>query len=390
MTPIRVNVMRPTKTLNDSLRHLREDHDAPLMSEQDIERFIAAHPVTPATHQTVIRPAGSTSQAWRWIVGTTSLAAAATATILLWPTDAPQMVSVQHDVAAPMADHVATPPPTPANERRAQPQPRGDVAVLHDDVQPLAAKAADMVQSATERFQPTRTISLSASELAALGLKHTGDALRYVEDGITITVRTNGISATGERIPSDVRTPRHITLYRKGVNFARWMDRTAAPVDVNDLIGIQVWLRDPSKPAFQEADVILWYAPTDAFVNALPEGPRLQIRSELDQAQTPSSYVEHRTASASITSIVVAPNPVRSASANILLDVRTACTVTVRIIDMMSREMSATLDPSYALGTGRQSITLSGLQDLPNGMYNVVVDIPASQERLVHRLLIER
>jgi hypothetical protein len=57
---------------------------------------------------------------------------------------------------------------------------------------------------------------------------------------------------------------------------------------------------------------------------------------------------------------------------------------------MMSREMSATLDPSYALGTGRQSITLSGLQDLPNGMYNVVVDIPASQERLVHRLLIER
>lgn len=402
MTLTHVNVMRPNKNLRDSLQHLRDDHDAPLMSEHDIERLIMANPV-PTPQQQVLRPAPGTSTPWRWIVGATGLAAAATATIMLWPTDVPQTVSIRQDLSAPMADHVAPPPvPTPANDRRVRAQSRGDAAsssdiamadeisTMQEAAEPLSAKATDMVQATTPRFQPTRTISLSASDLAALGLKHTGDALRYVEDGVTITVRTNGISATGERIPSDLRTPRHITLYRKGMNFARWMDRTAAPVDVNDLIGIQVWLRDPSKPEFQEADVILWYAPTDEVIDALPLAQRLQLRRELGSTTAPSAYVEHRTASASIASFVVAPNPVRTASASLLLDVRTSCTVTIRIIDMMAREVNIPLDPSYALGVGRETITLNGLQLLPNGMYNVIVDVPATQERVAHRLLIER
>lgn len=360
MKPIPVNTMQPNNAVHDALRHLREEQPTPLMSENDIAQLIASAPMpTTAEPNTNL-----TASRWTWFVGSAAILTGVVATLMLWPTtDAPKTITSndtkqQMEVTPPL-------PLTPPVE-----MPTDEVVTFTDE-------------TPTDRpFRPTRTLKLSTSDLAALGLKFTGDAIRYVEDGVSITVRTNGISAQGRRIPSDLRTPRHITLYRKGLNLARWIDATASDVDVNTLIGVQVWLQDSTMPMFREADVILWYEPTDDVLAVLPQN-KLQELQRTDAA-------DHRSSSASITSIVVAPNPVRSTSATLMLDVRTSCVTTIRLIDMMGREAIIPLNDSYSLNAGRESIALNSLHDLPNGMYHIVVDVPATQERLVQRLLIER
>lgn len=363
LTP--VNTMQPTDPVNDALRLLREEQPTPLMSEPDVTRLITS---TPAA---MVKESGKVPYTG-FVVGALILTGMV-AVLMLWPTaDVPKaVVTPQADATLPSeepAQKTVVTPPLPLTP-------------------PMEADANE-TQTITEEtptitpFRPTRTLKLTTADLAALGLKFTGDALRYVEDGVSITVRTNGISAQGRRIPSDLRTPRHITLYRKGLNLARWIDATASDIDVNSLIGVQVWLQDSTMPMFREADVILWYAPTTDVIAALPVNKLQQLQRDAN--------TDHRTSSASIGTLVVAPNPVRASSAMLMLDVRTACVSTIRVIDMMGRDAIIPLNDSYSLNVGRESIALNSLQDLPNGMYHVVVDIPATQERLVHRLLIER
>lgn len=363
--------MQPTDPVHDALRHLREEQPSPLMSESDVARLIASAPlpsITKASPSFVV-------DRWTWFVGSAVILTGIVAALILLPTA-----------------EVRTPPPTDtAQETEVTPSlPVTPPLPLTSPLPPtpLRDQSTSEVQTITDEtpsappLRPTRTLKLSTADLAALGLKFTGDALRYVEDGVSITVRTNGISAHGQRIPSDLRTPRHITLYRKGLNLARWIDVSAPDVDVNSLIGVQVWLQDSTMPMFREADVILWYAPTADVLSVLPQ----DMLHKLQQ----SDAAELRSTTASIASMVVAPNPIRSSDATLLFDVVTPCVSTVRLIDMMGREANIPLNDSYTLNIGRESIALTSLESLPNGMYNVVVEIPSTQERLVQRLLIER
>jgi hypothetical protein len=354
-----VTTMRPTDPVNDALRLLREEQPAALMSETDITRLVSSAPSTSISDEV----SGSSPSHWPWYVGGAVVTAGVVTALLVWPTG---------DVPTPMSPDTTQQidvTPTPSAQQR--------LALPTDEAQTTTNDEQQITP-----FRPTPTLTLSADELSALGLTFTGDALRYVEDGMSITVRTNGIRAHGQHTPSAHRTPRHITLYRKGQNLARWIDATASDVDVNTLIGVHVRLQDSTLPMFREADVILWYAPTDTVSSSLP-------RSKVNELQRSSSS-QHHTPSSSITSVVIAPNPVRSASATVVLEVQRPCMASIRVIDMMGREVSVPLNDSYSLNTGRETIPLQALSDLPSGMYHVVIDVPSTQERLVQRMLIER
>lgn len=381
-------VMHPTPSLRESLQRLRTDQASKsMLSEDDVMQLLDANPVATlqgAGKSQISKRSTTSVSAVRWTIGGACLAAGVAA-VMLWPNSADY-----DNQSQPIAESLANAPQSQNAFSGSQPIESN----LEGNGQSLA-RSRDVALSLTTPMsapQPAVLLTLSVSELQALNLHLVGPSLTYAEDGVRITVLTNGISARGSQNARSDVAPRHITMYRKGI-FAQWFDDRSAPVAVNDMIGITVSLRDTSKPNFIDATVILWYAPTDAFINALPEqhqsNIRVSLQSTASTTSTPNQPVERRTRSASISATTIAPNPVQGSTAKLILHVTDACTTEIYIIDMMGQR-SMDFVQNHAIAVGTHEILLSGLDALTSGMYVVVIDIPASNERLFHRLLIER
>jgi len=180
-----------------------------------------------------------------------------------------------------------------------------------------------------------------------------------------------------------------VSLYRGGKLLSTWSDETRPQTTVNDLVPVTIRIEDASNAMFPHADVLLWFEPTSAFVNALPPDERAALNKELDKKDATSLYIERNTTTTSIASSGLYPNPVNGETATLQLNVTRSCTADVDIVDINGRSV-LTVFTSQQLAEGAHSSLLSPLSSLPNGMYLVVVNINNGQERLVQRLLIER
>ena len=223
---------------------------------------------------------------------------------------------------------------------------------------------------------------LSAEQLAKVGIRYDTASIAYVEEGLRFNVRTTGINITGSNGLADGRTPRHITLYKQGVNVASWK-RSHPNDDVDRLEGILVRLNDPSAlPQHREAVVVIWVVPPDApptrSAAVVSDTTALDDVPDTDDRTTPS-----------IVRTSIRPNPVSGSTAILTIDVKRPGYASVAIHDMLGAKAQTVAEqtPLYA---GEQDITMYNLHDLPQGMYLVVVDIHETRERQVRRMLIER
>ena len=228
---------------------------------------------------------------------------------------------------------------------------------------------------------PTGLIELTAEQLALIGVRYDTATISYIEEGLKFNVRTTGIAIGGSNGVTDKRTPRHVTLYKRGRNMASWK-RMSPDGDVDDLVGIRVRLYDGKAAAkHREAIVVIWCVPPADVV--LPDN-RL---AETGPASNDPDVVTPRQPALTQTSI--RPNPVSGSVAMLNVTVAQPCNASIAIYDMLGGKVReiATETPLYG---GSQDVALENLHELSQGMYLVVIDVPASKERHVRRLLIER
>ncbi|MBU3742692.1 MAG: T9SS type A sorting domain-containing protein [Candidatus Kapabacteria bacterium] len=228
---------------------------------------------------------------------------------------------------------------------------------------------------------PTGLIELSAEQLALIGVRYDTATISYIEEGLKFNVRTTGIAISGSNGVTDKRTPRHVTLYKRGRNMASWK-RMSTEGDVDELVGIRVRLFDAkAKPNHREAVVVIWCVPP------------IDVPVQQDRVQETGPPLGNADSVApeepTLTRTAIRPNPVAGSVAMLSVTVARPCNATVTIYDMLGGmvRLVAADTPLYA---GTQDIPLENLHELSQGMYLVVVDAPASKERQVRRMLIER
>lgn len=367
-------------TLRDALRTQRMPDHRPLLTEDDVLRTIRNAPSMSAesTEPTTQPPTQAYRPSWlrRHAFGALGLAAASVVLLL---------VSLNLDDENPskrqriVLEQVNQEPPVSSNDVTASAE--SDGSMRKTDV----ASAAHMLRPDSIGGVP----SLSAQQLNAdkLGLTIQNSIIRYVEDGLQITIKTSGISARGTRSANAECTPRHITLYRKGKPFASWYDTAHAAI--NTLLPVRLQLHDEQNTMFPEAEVILWYVPTDAFLACLSSSVRTTIVQELANRNASRGYTEHATHSAIITSSTLFPNPVRADHTTLSITTVAPCVTSGRLVDLLG-QLVRTLWMNNTHNVGTATIHLSQLSDLPNGMYLVVLQVDGSNEHIVQRLLIER
>lgn len=247
------------------------------------------------------------------------------------------------------------------------------------ELQPVTGPLADTVQ---QNALPSGLRELTAEQLAKVGIRYDTASISYIEEGIRFHVRTTGINITGSNGASDGRTPRHITLYKQGVNVASWK-RTEPNDEVDQLVGIRVRLHDPSAaPEHRDAVVVVWVIPPDD--GSIPPSVASSDNTSLDTTPT----TEQRPAP-TIVRTSVRPNPVSGSTATLTIDVTAPGHATVAIYDMLGAK-TQTVAENTPLYAGQQDLVLYNMHELPQGMYLVVVDVHETRERQARRMLIER
>ncbi len=358
--------MKSKPTLRDAFNSQRvESPHPPLLSDDDILQVIRTSSLeAPAAKQPVSRTAV------RWIGAVAAVASVAICVALLLPSRS--NVS-NHNFDINDTQHT--------NERV--------MADLPDDPTPpaLTNVPSQAITAAQPDTSSLRTLDLPTTSLDKLGIRQHRGAIIYQEDDCRITIKTNGISATEFAESSVQHTPRHVTLYRNGKPFASWFDSSAT--SVNNLVPVKLRVEDPGNAMFPAADVILWYIPTEAFLQAIPDVYRLALGKELKGAQVSQGFLERRTSASSITSSRVFPNPVHGTSASLELLLSKQCRTSARLVDLQGSTLR-TLWTSHPMPSGATTMPISHLDALPNGMYLVVVSIDGTLDHIIQRILIER
>lgn len=221
---------------------------------------------------------------------------------------------------------------------------------------------------------------------AAMHLHVTTSSVTYTENGYTVLIKTNGISAKGTRDSNARYTPRHISLYRNGNAFASWFNKVFA--DVSSLVPIRIHLTDSTNPLFTSADVILWYIPTAELKSALPSAHMSSNGSTNIDVSLPTSSTEQQPRQAAPARYTVYPNPVHGDAATVEMHCSVECTSSAALFDINgSRVLDVWANRQFA--ATNTSVEIVGLSELANGMYVLTVQIDGAQT-INQRILIER
>lgn len=422
--------MRTKHDLDRAFRDAKEEDDQ-LMSRDAILTLLAANPVSSSSSAKPARVTSTRSSSrMPWLI-TGSLALAATVALVVvnsWDgattelsNDAKSLQSApstRHDLAAsaPNAESRSMAPTSALNEdaKSQSESGKGNGLVNGGGSGPRAAVGDDGTnppppkQTSKQSIARTQTIQLDPSLLSRFGLTYARGAIKYTEDQVAVTIRGDGISTVVDTKGNSTSTaPLMVVVYHNQKLYANWWDRSngtfgkpitrsseipmnvASPI--NGLIAIRVELPAENILATQ-ADVVLWFPGTKAVAEKLPEPFRQQVMSELGltETETTTHYtIPDAVSTTAIASSVVYPNPLRNGSATIRLHVKKACVGSVVITDMFGKEV-ATVVRSQSLETGQNDIPLTGLENTPTGVYNVVVSVEGSQELVVQRLMIQR
>ena len=384
-----------SRTLKERLNNWAE-HDAkvsgsdPLLSESEVLSAIRSD-------KTVAEP----DTFWQrhkvaLTTGATLAAAATVISIVALPEDA--------DLATPVVgskDDIAQFEPVQRESTQQAPARFLTEDETREVVGNMASDASGAATPEVEELQlvpsgiDSKMLKLSEHTLGDLDLQVETSTITFEEDGRKVIVKTSGINVGGSRKSQDqVATsssvsPRAITLYRSGKVQAHWARSEFKETNVNDLVPVSIRLNNSSNTIFPHADVVLWYEPSVEFVNRLPDAYRLALGKELRSNDPTSVLVERNTASATISSSRVFPNPVTDDGATLQLNVDRPCTASVEVMDINGRTVFSVFK-SQPLTTGSNQTRINNLSTLANGMYVVVVTIDGSAERIVQRLLIER
>lgn len=382
-----------SRTLNERLQHVNDGLDSsPLLSQEEIREALRRTPVSPAPE---VQLSWWSRNRTTVSVGTAALAVASIIAFIILPDDtflSPSHpgefhVMMKDDGAAAEPSVVGNAVPAPAlADAEVQ---NGQGASAHDFAAVDEIQRAAPISSSPNGLS-TNLLVLSKDELANLGLSVTTRSIRYDEGAFRISIGTSGIAAQGT-MPSQTEhvTPRHVSLYRSGQVWASWFDETDPATTPNDLLPVHIHLESPSSTTFPNADVILWYEPTDEFVKELSVAHQREIGKDLQAKNGDAMYVERSTHLPSVTTSSVFPNPVRDGAATLRLDVTGHLTSSAALVDINGRTVMQ-LWQNAAIPPGTTDREIGPLFDLANGMYLIVVTDVQSGERLVQRLLIER
>jgi|GEM_PF-2608904 len=251
----------------------------------------------------------------------------------------------------------------------------------------VASTLSDNNATREHDAHPVHFTQIRSAAAESLGLTVTNERITYVEDGFRITISTSGISVRGTHDATATPAPKHITLYRNDTVLASWFSEAHA--EVGSLVAVRYTLKNPSQPLFPYADVVLWYQPSVAFLDAVPPEVGQQIRQELRGAKASDPFTQPLHTPNGITSAEIFPNPVRSQTASLRLTVGKRLTTTASIINIQGNTV-LNLWNERILTEGTHTEPISLPSELANGMYVIVITDAQSSEQIVQRILIER
>lgn len=359
--------MNPNQSLRSTLQALKDEAPStPLMSESDVRSILQSAP-PPAAQPTSLP----------WIVTGGLAAAAAVATIALWP-DAPEPL---------------VPPVTPrtATEREHLTDAHTPPTITADKTSLPLASTAKAESDAPAMTIPT--MELGHEELLRLGLDVQADRIRYRQNDDMVTIRVNGIGARRHATPDDgpaLPYARMVLLYHGDDLHASWWNKddaerrdaaqqtktTRQVTSVNDMVGIRIPLTSDAR-----AYAVLWFDAADV---ADPRQPLLPSRytkavDDFTQRQTTTLFG----------AATISPNPLTSGVATLNLDLQADVTTSAIVVDMNGREI-ATLWTARSMQRGQHRMPIDGLDDAAAGMYLVIVQADGRADRMIQRLLIQR
>lgn len=378
----------PPRDVRSAIQRLHDDTHEPLMSTKDIANLIASSPQTPSTPRSITQPSSSVLPLLA-IAGASASAIAAAALLFVSSTNQVEVLP-----SSPSADIV---------ERHSSNSSPAVVSV------PSQTSASTPLPT-TPSEPLLGTWSANDRALAALGVTRSASRLTYVEGNTLVSVRTSGIVSQEAKQPSNSIAPRFVSLYHGSQLAFSWFDRRKTrqkdipqhpPTEtsqqrlsnrslmvgsVNDMICVRVDLSDQSNTFFPTATALLWYDPLPEVLEALPDSLRPTGN------QTPSTnqlLVERRTTSDVVLESSVYPNPTTTLKATLALTLQQPSLATIEAFDVLGNKL-ATIQTDVYLDSGRHEIPIGLDPSSPSGIVILVVSFTAHEDRIIHRLLIQR
>lgn len=286
----------------------------------------------------------------------------------------------------------------------------------------------------------TSVITLTADQLKKLGIIVTKNTVTYIErDDIDlavearkrgldpeiilerigaqhitairkVTARTNGIGDIRSDDSSKAAiAPLMITSYVNRRAFAsyysvsdRVLHNTIRRIDekseiitegANKLIPVLVSIENAQESVFKKADIILWFEPTDSFINALPDNYKSALKKELGMPEKPKTGEQRytdtwREEDGALINTRVYPNPTQDFDVRFSFSLSENRTCSIGIMDMFGHTLSVAKE-NMPFEKGEHRIDIN-LQDIDkNGIYLIVMQTDAG-EQIVQRLIVQR
>lgn len=378
----------PPRDVRSAIQRLQDDAHEPLMSTRDIANLIASSPQTPSTPRSITQPSPSVLPLLA-IAGASASAIAAAALLFVPSTN--------------QVEVLPSPPSAEVVDRHSSNSTPSVVSV------PSRTSASTPLPT-TPSEQLLGTWSANDQALAALGVTRSASRLTYVEGTTMVSVRTSGIVSQEAKQPSKSIAPRFVSLYHGSQLAFSWFDRRKTrqndipqqpPTEtsqqrlsnrslmvgsVNDMICVRVDLSDPSNSFFPSATALLWYDPLPEVLEVLPDS----LRPSTHQTSTANQQlVERRTSSDVVIESSVYPNPTTTAKATLALTLQQPSLATIEAFDALGNKL-ATIQTDLYLDNGRHEIPIVLDPSSPSGMVILVVSFSAHEDRIIHRLLIQR
>lgn len=226
-----------------------------------------------------------------------------------------------------------------------------------------------------------------------------------------VTARTNGIGDIHSNDSTQKAiAPLQITSYINRHVFAsyysaadRALHNTLRRMDentnvlmpsANSLIPVLATIENANDPVFKKAELILWFEPTNEFIEALPEPYKSALKKEIVQdAVKPKSgekrYTDTwREEDGAVISSRVYPNPTQDFEVRLAFALSETRTCTIGIMDMFGHTLAiATENKSLEKGEHTLDINLNIIDK--NGVYLIVMRT-SDGEQIVQRLIVQR
>lgn len=225
-----------------------------------------------------------------------------------------------------------------------------------------------------------------------------------------VTARTNGIGDVRSDDSSKAAiAPLMITSYVNRRAFAsyysvsdRVLHNTIRRIDekseiitegANKLIPVLVSIENAQESVFKKADIILWFEPTDNFINALPDNYKSALKKELGMPEKPKTGEQRytdtwREEDGALINTRVYPNPTQDFDVRFSFSLSENRTCSIGIMDMFGHTLSVAKE-NMPFEKGEHRIDIN-LQDIDkNGIYLIVMQTDAG-EQIVQRLIVQR